>query len=228
MRMARLFLKPAICHFSDARRLERRAGCTQEGSTGSGVCEAARANWRFTLSNRNRKIHHTLTGSVANTSEIAINCLSDSSSLTKFCGIKNVSYGRNATNHSENSSATLAHTNAAFRAHAFNWKSPIPMLIPEAISRNGTVANRKNMNGWSSTIFRPRTSAALFSIPRKKLPHTRNAVALPRIASAAAQVTPADLRVDVQADSLIVPDQKSTTRQAGKEYGRENFAQNVT
>ena len=84
------------------------------------------------------------------TSDMAISCLNDSNSLTKCCGIKNVSNGRNAIIERLKHNATLAHTSAARLAHGLSWNSPMPVLIPEKIRKEGTVAMNNVANGCSS------------------------------------------------------------------------------
>jgi hypothetical protein len=49
-----------------------------------------------------------------------------------------------------------------------------------------------------------------FSTARKKCPQTNNAKPLPRIARAAAQVTPAERRVEDQTVSAMAADKKNT------------------
>ena len=54
------------------------------------------------------------------------------------------------------------------------------------------------------------------------------AVALPRMASPAAQVTPADRCVEVQADSLMSLFKENTQKKGRKVYAWTGFAQNAT
>ncbi len=79
---------------------------------------------------------------------MAINCLRDSSSLTKWSGIKNVSKGRKAIIVRQKTRAIEAQVRAARRAQARNWNKPIPVRMPSAISTEGTVAINRNATVW--------------------------------------------------------------------------------
>src|SRR5215831_14412167 len=80
----------------------------------------------------------------------------------------------------------------------------MPRRIPEAIRKKGMVTIVKAARGcWRNTLAPPGATAALIRF-KKKPPQRYNAVTLPRKQRAAAQVTPAERRVEVQADSCIV------------------------
>ena len=64
--------------------------------------------------------------------------------------------------------------------------------------------------------------------PRKRLPQTNRAELLPRMARAAAQVTPAERRAEYQVDSDMAGDKKNIWEEERKGYERERFAQNGT
>ena len=63
---------------------------------------------------------------------------------------------------------------------------------------------------------------------RKRLPQTNRAELLPRMARAAAQVTPAERRLEYQTESGMTGDKQNTWEEERKEYERGRFAQKGT